>query len=90
MPTTLAAADGLDAKRTKIDETAGKALSFDKLRAVKLREGAVLPVRGSEFAAGYDLSACEGTSIPAGGRGIVKTGLTIAIPWGTSTRVVDA
>eukprot|EP00913_Durusdinium_trenchii_P033642 g31492.t1 len=41
---------------------------------------AVLPVRGSAAAAGFDLAAAEATVIPAGGKGIVKTGLSIAIP----------
>lgn len=74
------------AKRAKTEE-GGASHPAEKLRAVKLRDGAILPVRGSAFAAGYDLSACEGTSIPKGGRGIVKTGLTIAIPMGTYARI---
>ncbi|CAK9100436.1 unnamed protein product [Durusdinium trenchii] len=48
---------------------------------------AVLPVRGSAAAAGFDLAAAEATVIPAGGKGIVKTGLSIAIPEGTYARV---
>jgi len=47
----------------------------------------VVPVRGSVHAAGFDLSASEPLTIPAGGKGIVKTGLAIAIPEGTYARI---
>ena len=53
----------------------------------KLHPDAILPVRGSEYAAGYDLSASQATTIPAGGRGIVKTDLAISCPAGTYGRV---
>jgi len=48
---------------------------------------AVLPLRGSVAAAGFDLAAAEETEIPAGGKGVVKTGLCISIPEGTYARV---
>ena len=57
------------------------------LQVVKLSETAVLPVRGSEWAAGYDLSASQPTTIAAGGRGIVKTDLKISCPAGTYGRI---
>lgn len=50
-------------------------------------ENAKAPTRGSELAAGYDLYSCEATVIKARGRGIVPTGLKIAIPEGTYARV---
>jgi len=53
----------------------------------RLSEKAVLPVRGSVHAAGFDLSAAEPITIPAAGKGIVKTGLAIAIPEGTYARI---
>jgi len=53
----------------------------------RLRPSAVLPVRGSDAAAGFDLSASEGSVVPAGGKAIVKTGLSIAIPEGTYARI---
>lgn len=46
-----------------------------------------LPTRGSEYAAGYDLYASEAISLPKGGRGVVKTGLKISIPFGCYGRV---
>mmetsp|Transcript_2051 Transcript_2051/g.7957 ORF Transcript_2051/g.7957 Transcript_2051/m.7957 type:complete len:375 (+) Transcript_2051:145-1269(+) len=53
----------------------------------KLRPSAVMLVRGSDGAAGFDLAASEGTTVPAGGKAIVKTGLSIAIPEGTYARI---
>jgi dUTP pyrophosphatase len=61
--------------------------SSTQLLVKKLSPKAILPVRGSEYAAGYDLSASEPTTIPAGGRGIVKTDLAISCPAGTYGRV---
>ena len=53
----------------------------------KLSENATLPSKGSPQSAGFDLSASEPTSIPPGGRGIVKTDLSIACPPGTYARI---
>ena len=53
----------------------------------KLRENAVLPVRGSAFAAGYDLYAClegdETVIIPPHHTLKIGTGLAFALPEGT-------
>ena len=53
----------------------------------KLRENAVLPVRGSAFAAGYDLCAClegdETVIIPPHHTVKIGTGLAFALPEGT-------
>jgi len=57
------------------------------MRVRKLNPSAALPVRGSADAAGFDLAAAEATVVKAGGKAIVKTGLSIAIPWGTYARV---
>jgi len=57
------------------------------LRVQKLRPDAILPVRGSRDAAGFDLSAVEAATVQAGGKAIIKTGLRIAIPWGTYARI---
>lgn len=50
----------------------------------KLREGASVPVRGSEYAAGYDLHACleAPVEIAPGTNVKIGTGLSIAIPEG--------
>mgnify|MGYP000760035369 CR=1 FL=1 len=57
-----------------------------------LREGAKLPVRGSAFAAGYDLYAClDGDKeliIPPHATAMLPTGLSFALPEGTFGAVV--
>jgi dUTP pyrophosphatase len=57
------------------------------LQVVRLSEDAVLPVRGSEWAAGYDLAASKPTTIDVGGRAIVATDLIISCPAGTYGRI---
>lgn len=58
-----------------------------QMQVRKNRPEAVMPVRGSEFAAGFDLAAAQATIVPAGGKAIVSTGLSIAIPEGTYARI---
>lgn len=49
----------------------------------KLSDKARLPTRGSEFAAGYDLYASKDIVIPAQGKGLVDTDISMAVPAGT-------
>merc|ERR1711879_670938 len=49
----------------------------------RLHPDAVLPLRGSVDAAGFDLAAAEPIVIAARGRAIVKTKLSLAVPNGT-------
>lgn len=55
-----------------------------EIKIKKLKENAVIPVRGSAYAAGYDLYACidQEVRIPAGTTSKIGTGLAIAIPEG--------
>ncbi|KAK1553563.1 hypothetical protein Q3G72_000452 [Acer saccharum] len=57
------------------------------LRVKKLSEKAVLPSRGSPLAAGYDLYSATETQVPARGKVLVPTDISIAIPVGTYARV---
>jgi dUTP pyrophosphatase len=57
------------------------------LQIKKLSEKATIPTPGSEFAAGLDLSSAVDLVIPAGGRALVKTDLSIACPAGTYARI---
>jgi len=57
------------------------------MQVKRLNSAASLPVKGSEHAAGFDLSAAEAVQVPAGGKAIVKTGLSIAIPANTYARI---
>ncbi|KFY84314.1 hypothetical protein V498_07843 [Pseudogymnoascus sp. VKM F-4517 (FW-2822)] len=53
----------------------------------KLSDKAKLPTRGSAFAAGYDLYASKEATIPARGKGLVDTDLSMAVPAGTYGRI---
>lgn len=83
-----------------VDPTNGSGQSLTKKRAVpvdgqgeaplkvmRINDAATLPVRGSDFAAGYDIAAGETKEIAAGERAVVKTGLKIAVPQGCYGRV---
>lgn len=55
-----------------------------KINIKKLNENAIIPTRGSEYAAGYDLYACTSSSIVIMPHNTVKigTGLAIELPHG--------
>jgi len=55
------------------------------LQIKKLSEKGRLPTRGSEFAAGYDIYAAKDTTIPARGKALVDTDISMAVPAGTCT-----
>ena len=57
------------------------------LLVARLHSCAVVPTKGSELAAGYDLSSVEDVVIPAGASAVVQTGLAISVPAGTYGRV---
>ena len=57
------------------------------LQIKRLSKHAVLPSRGSDYAAGLDLSAAVNCTIAAGERALVKTDLSIACPPGTYARI---
>ncbi|KAL4241390.1 Deoxyuridine 5'-triphosphate nucleotidohydrolase [Abortiporus biennis] len=53
----------------------------------RLSEKAKLPTRGSPLSAGYDLYSAERKVIPAHGKALVDTQISIAVPAGTYGRV---
>ncbi|KAL8171997.1 hypothetical protein V2J09_023801 [Rumex salicifolius] len=53
----------------------------------KLSEKAILPSRASPLSAGYDLSSAVDAKVPARGKALVATDLSIAIPEGTYARI---
>ena len=57
------------------------------LQVKRLNSKATLPKKGSAGAAGYDLFSAEKCVIPARGKGLVKTGLSVALPDETYGRV---
>ncbi|MGI8656991.1 MAG: dUTP diphosphatase [Pyrinomonadaceae bacterium] len=60
---------------------------IERLEFKRLHSSAKLPVRGSRFAAGLDLSSIEDQTIQAHQRAIVRTGLAVAVPHGFYGRV---
>lgn len=60
---------------------------FPKLKVRKLHPDAKLPTKGSEHAAGYDLSSVEETVVQPKDKMLVSTGLAMAIPYGNYGRV---
>ena len=61
--------------------------SFGMLKVQKLSNNAALPKRSTGGAAGYDLCASQDCTIPAKGKGLVKTGLAISFPTGLYARI---
>ena len=53
----------------------------------RLSQFASIPTRGSPYAAGYDLSSACDCIVPARGKALVKTDLSIAIPPNTYARI---
>lgn len=74
-------------KVQKIESSAAHGGSDMVLQVKKLSEDAVVPKRGSDGAAGYDLYSAHECVIPARGKGMVKTDISIAIPYGTYARI---
>ncbi|CAA3005300.1 deoxyuridine 5 -triphosphate nucleotidohydrolase [Olea europaea subsp. europaea] len=57
------------------------------LRVKKLSDKASLPSRASLLSAGYDLSSATETKVPARGKALIPTDLSIAIPERTYARI---
>lgn len=86
--TTTTAPSSPPAKRVKTDEngttmTAAPATQEPRLLVKKLSDKARTPTRGSAFAAGYDVYAARDTTVPARGKVLVDTDISIACPPGT-------
>lgn len=57
------------------------------LRCKKLSDDALIPTRGSDGAAGYDLYSAHDSTIASRGRALIKTDIAIALPPGCYGRV---
>ena len=57
------------------------------LRVKRMNVNAKIPVRSTQGAAGYDLSAAHSAVVPARGKCLVKTGIAMAIPTGCYGRI---
>merc|ERR1711988_2046174 len=58
-----------------------------KMQVCKLSEHAMVPTKGSKLAAGYDLYSAYDYVIPAQGKVIAKTDISIRVPDGTYGRI---
>ncbi|KAI0002970.1 dUTP pyrophosphatase [Russula compacta] len=74
-------------KRKLSPEPDAGASPTSSLRIKRLSKKAKLPTRGSALAAGYDLYSAEKKVIPARGKALVDTQLSVAVPPGTYGRV---
>ena len=89
-------AGSLDPKKTPYEMWTGRKPDVSRLRVfgskcwyhvpkelrLKLSDKARAPTRGSAHAAGYDMYASEACVVPRGGKFLVETGLSMAIPEG--------
>lgn len=65
-----------------ITKGATKILAFKKLS-----EKAIIPTKGSQLAVGYDIYSAVDTVVPAKGKALVPTNLSVAVPIGSYGRV---
>ncbi|RKF71959.1 Deoxyuridine 5'-triphosphate nucleotidohydrolase [Golovinomyces cichoracearum] len=72
---------------TPVNSNTTPKMNTTSLLVKKLSSRARLPIRGSAFAAGYDLHAAEEINIPARGKALVPTNIAIALPPGTYGRI---
>lgn len=57
------------------------------LRVLLLNAKAKAPTRGSSLSAGHDLYSIESVTLKARSRGVIHTGISVALPEGTYGRV---
>ncbi|KAF8485043.1 dUTP pyrophosphatase [Russula ochroleuca] len=75
-------------KKRKVSPEPDSGVSITSNLLIKrLSEKAKLPTRGSALAAGYDLYSAEKKVIPARGKALIDTQLSVAVPPGTYGRV---
>lgn len=81
-------APAVSLKKRKMSPTAAAPTSpLPDLLVKRLSEKATLPTRGSPLSAGYDLYSAERKVIPAHGKALIDTQISIAVPVGTYGRV---
>lgn len=61
----------------------------DEIYVKLLTPSAKVPTKGSIGAAGYDLYSDDNVTVPPHKRVLVKTGIAIALPYGTYGRIAD-
>ncbi|XP_042410806.1 deoxyuridine 5'-triphosphate nucleotidohydrolase-like [Zingiber officinale] len=79
---TMVSSDSIDGGNSGAD-----GIQRPLFRVKKLSQNAVLPSRASPLSAGYDLSSAAAVVVPARGKALVPTDLSIAIPDGAYARI---
>ncbi|KAG6490761.1 deoxyuridine 5'-triphosphate nucleotidohydrolase-like [Zingiber officinale] len=79
---TMVSSESIDSGSSGAD-----AIRRPLFRVKKLSQNAVLPSRASPLSAGYDLSSAAAVVVPARGKALVPTDLSIAIPDGAYARI---
>eukprot|EP00088_Acartia_fossae_P070812 TRINITY_DN9573_c0_g1_i2.p1 TRINITY_DN9573_c0_g1~~TRINITY_DN9573_c0_g1_i2.p1 ORF type:complete len:175 (+),score=55.45 TRINITY_DN9573_c0_g1_i2:2-526(+) len=88
MPSPVKVANGVAKVASKISSPAKRlCIDEDVLQVAKLTEKAIIPTRGSQKAAGYDLYSAYDYQIPPRGKILAKTDIQIKVPHGTYGRV---
>ncbi|KAF9468888.1 dUTPase-like protein [Collybia nuda] len=77
----------LKKRKMSLTEPEAPLVPVANLLIKRLSEKARLPTRGSPLSAGYDLYSAEKKVIPARGKALVDTQISIAVPLGTYGRV---
>ena len=65
------------------------AKSDEVVKVQRVNVNAKLPMRGTEGAAGYDLAAAQAAVVPAHGKCLVKTGMSMALPPGCYGKIAS-
>jgi dUTPase len=71
-------------KRQRVEEQDG---AHEVMCVKRLTDLATVPVRGSQYAAGFDVSSAYDIVVPKQGKAIVKTDISISIPENTYARI---
>lgn len=74
-------------KKHALPMTSSATINATSFLVQRLSSNAKLPTRGSALAAGYDLYSAEKKLVPAGGKALINTELSIAVPEGTYGRI---
>ncbi|KAJ3565812.1 hypothetical protein NP233_g7409 [Leucocoprinus birnbaumii] len=74
-------------KKRKVEDADASLAPISNLLIKRHSEKAKLPKRGSPLSAGYDLYSAERKVIPAHGKALIDTQISIAVPAGTYGRV---
>lgn len=84
-PTPLAGMSALQPAAPIAPSNASAAAAEQQLQVLLLSDQAKAPTKGSAFAAGHDLYSAKDMTIPARGRALVPTDISISVPVGTCT-----